>query len=162
MRPLLINTHDTLGGAAIAAFRLLKGLNRNGVPAKMLVQEKQSEHPNVVTPSRGRFRNAAAGLRSLVDQQPLRLLYPGRQPVPFSLNWLPGDSGRALRSLAPDIINLHWINAGFMSLGAIGRIKQPIIWTLHDMWPFTGVCHYSGDCLGFRHACGAYPLQSPL
>jgi glycosyltransferase involved in cell wall biosynthesis len=56
------------------------------------------------------------------------------------------------------VINLHWINAGFLNLGMIGRIRQPVVWTLHDMWPFTGVCHYSDGCRKFRDTCGACPM----
>jgi len=158
MTPLLINTYDTLGGAAIASCRLLNGLNRNGIQARMLVQEKMGENPNVITLPRGRFRNALVGLRTVIDQQPLRSVYPERRLVPYSLNWLPGRYGHTLRTLAPEVVNLHWINAGFLSLGTIGRIPGPVVWTLHDMWPFTGICHYSDGCLKFRDACGACPL----
>ena len=41
--------------------------------------------------------------------------------------------------------------------------ELPIVWTLHDMNPFTGGCHYSGDCGKFRESCGACPeLQSTI
>lgn len=154
MTPLLVNTYDTIGGAALASNRLLNGLKQNGVKARMLVQEKHSEHPDVLKTARGRFQEAAVGFRTLLDQQPLRTLYPNRRPAPYSLNWLPGPYGRHLKKLMPDIVNLHWINAGFISLGAIGSIQSPVVWTLHDMWPFTGVCHYSDDCLEYRNSCG--------
>lgn len=44
-----------------------------------------------------------------------------------------------------DVVNLHWVNDGFLSVEEIGRITKPIVWTMHDMWPFTGTEHYAAD-----------------
>lgn len=52
-----------------------------------------------------------------------------------------------------DIIHLHWINQGFLSLRDIERLvkqNKPIVWTMHDMWPCTGICHHARDCESFR------------
>src|SRR5690606_41352063 len=51
--------------------------------------------------------------------------------------------------LEADIIHLHWVNFGLLSIDSIGdllKLGKPVVWTLHDMWPFTGGCHHSGDC----------------
>lgn len=59
-----------------------------------------------------------------------------------------------------DIVNLHWIAGGFLSIRGISRLVKlgkPIVWTLHDMWAFTGGCHYSGDCEKYIDSCGACP-----
>ena len=56
-----------------------------------------------------------------------------------------------------DILHLHWINQGFLSIDNIsqlGKLGKPIVWTLHDMWPFTGGCHYSDACTNFTNSCG--------
>ena len=45
----------------------------------------------------------------------------------------------------PDIINIHWIGNEFISLKQISKIKKPIIWTLHDMWLYSGAEHYTTD-----------------
>jgi glycosyltransferase involved in cell wall biosynthesis len=60
-----------------------------------------------------------------------------------------------------DIIHLHWINQGFLSLNDIKKIialKKPILWTLHDMWPITGICHHSFGCNKFEKVCGKCEL----
>jgi glycosyltransferase involved in cell wall biosynthesis len=44
-----------------------------------------------------------------------------------------------------DIVNLHWITDGFLSIEEIGRITKPLVWTMHDMWPFTGTEHYAPE-----------------
>ncbi|MBC7408548.1 MAG: glycosyltransferase family 4 protein, partial [Arcicella sp.] len=56
-----------------------------------------------------------------------------------------------------DIIHLHWINFGFLSLNSLEKlfiIHKPIVWTLHDMWVFTGGCHYSRECTNYERNCG--------
>lgn len=57
-----------------------------------------------------------------------------------------------------DILHLHWVNAGFLSTATIGRLGKPVVWTLRDMWPFTGGCHYPMDCERYASGCGACPL----
>jgi glycosyltransferase involved in cell wall biosynthesis len=61
---------------------------------------------------------------------------------------------------APDIIHLHWITGGFMRLETLSHLKRPIVWTLHDMWPFTGGCHYSSECKRYTGSCGCCPELS--
>ncbi|MCR5575220.1 MAG: glycosyltransferase, partial [Bacteroidaceae bacterium] len=59
-----------------------------------------------------------------------------------------------------DIIHLHWINQGMLSLKSIRKILdsgKPVVWTMHDMWPCTGICHHARDCEGFLHECGKCP-----
>ena len=60
-----------------------------------------------------------------------------------------------------DVIHLHWINQGFLSLDNILKIVRsgkPIVWTMHDMWPFTGVCHYAGNCEKYKTGCHHCPI----
>ncbi|MCF0197989.1 MAG: glycosyltransferase [Bacteroidaceae bacterium] len=55
-----------------------------------------------------------------------------------------------------DVVHLHWINQGALSLTALrnmGRQDKRLVWTLHDMWPMTGLCHHAYDCREFLHAC---------
>ena len=52
---------------------------------------------------------------------------------------------------------MHWINFGFISIYSLEKLfklNKPIVWTLHDMWAFTGGCHHSGDCENYQMACG--------
>lgn len=56
-----------------------------------------------------------------------------------------------------DIVHLHWIN-GLVSTRTIKRIDKPIVWTMRDMWPMTGGCHYSMECDRYTIGCGSCPL----
>lgn len=53
-----------------------------------------------------------------------------------------------------DILHLHWINKSFSDLSYLKNLNKPIIWTLRDMWAFTGGCHYSLSCNKFKKNCG--------
>ena len=44
-----------------------------------------------------------------------------------------------------DVVNLHWVTDGFLSIETIGNIEKPIVWSLYDMWPFCGTEHYGVD-----------------
>jgi glycosyltransferase involved in cell wall biosynthesis len=64
-----------------------------------------------------------------------------------------------------DIVHLHWVNFGFLSvedIASLTRLNKPVFWTLHDMWAFTGGCHHSGTCENFQLSCGDCKfLKSP-
>lgn len=62
---------------------------------------------------------------------------------------VPGTSAARIRALAPDLIHLHWIGKGYMSIEQVATLRAPIVWTLHDMWPFSGTQHYSDGTTGF-------------
>jgi glycosyltransferase involved in cell wall biosynthesis len=64
---------------------------------------------------------------------------------------------RQIRAMAPDLLHLHWVGNGFIPIAALPRFGLPVVWTMHDMWPFTGGCHYADDCRRFTDACGHCP-----
>ncbi|WP_201352085.1 glycosyltransferase family 4 protein [Hydrogenimonas urashimensis] len=156
MKVLHINLLDKSGGAAKAAYRLHKGLLEAGVKSEMLVQLKEGDDYTVDGPQ-GKIERFFAILRPTLDQMPL-LLYGKRENVLFSPSFLLSRKMlKKIRSKKPDIVHLHWICGGTLRLEELAEIEQPIVWTLHDMWPFTGGCHYSGDCDRFLDGCGRCP-----
>jgi len=63
----------------------------------------------------------------------------------------------ALQLPACDLVNLHWIGEFLDYPSFFPAVDKPMVWTLHDMNPFTGGCHYDSGCQRFRDACGACP-----
>jgi len=60
-----------------------------------------------------------------------------------------------------DVIYLHWINGGFLSLRNIRQIAsmgKPLVFFMHDMWTITGGCHHSFECQGYKSACEYCPM----
>lgn len=156
MRVVHINTSDTRGGAARAALRLNKALNNLQVASQMLVQNKNSDYLNIKSTSETKFQKGLAKLRSKYNNLFLKF-YKNRKKIPFSTAKAGVNISKYKIVKKSDIINLHWINSGFLSLKGleqIGKLGKPIIWTLHDMWPFTGGCHYSGGCTKYQEKCG--------
>lgn len=59
-----------------------------------------------------------------------------------------------------EILHLHWFNQGFLSIKGLSKLLslgKPVVWTLHDMWAFTGGCHYDRHCDRYRTGCGQCP-----
>ena len=67
------------------------------------------------------------------------------------------DRVDAINSFAADIVNLHWVGDNFLPIEQLARIRAPIVWTLRDMWAFSGGCHYAGDCVNYQAGCGNCP-----
>ena len=155
MKLLLVSASDIGGGAARAAYRLHHGLQRIGVASQMLVQERCTDDGTVIAPPTKVGRKFGK-LRPILDGLPLSL-YHKRKRVPFSPQWLPDCNLSRVVTLRPDIVNLHWSCGGYLQIETIPKFSQPLVWTLHDMWAFTGGCHYSQDCDRYTDSCGACP-----
>jgi glycosyltransferase involved in cell wall biosynthesis len=166
MRILHINKSDVKGGAAVAASRIVNSLRSMDVEASMLVAEKSGHEASVVSIANSRREKA-------------KVMYYFLQEVAAFLPHEKNKTSRFAFSLArrgfnlhkhplvleADLIHLHWFNQGFLSLKGLEHIFQlgkPVVWTLHDMWSFTGGCHYAGDCEGYQISCGNCPvIQDP-
>ncbi|MDJ0536130.1 MAG: glycosyltransferase family 4 protein [Xenococcaceae cyanobacterium MO_207.B15] len=155
MKVLLLSTYDKRGGAAIAAYRLHQGLLAHGVDSRMLVQSQTTGDRTVDAPS-SKLQKGLARLRPFLDRIPYTILRQPRLPYK-SLQWLPDQIPSDIASINPDIINLHWVADGFLRIETLAQLNKPIVWTLHDMWAFTGGCHYSGECDRYTQSCGSCP-----
>ena len=154
MRVLIINTSERVGGAAIAANRLMEALKKQGVKAKMLVRDKQTDRLTVMSVGHGWM-------------QPLKFLwerfcvfvgngFSRKHLFEVDLANTGTDVTKHTEFVRADVIHLHWVNQGFLSLRDLERIfrsGKPVVVTLHDQWYFTGVCHYSSDCEKYRTLC---------
>ena len=155
MNVLLISTSECGGGGAIAARRLMDALTANGVKAKMMVRDKQSDDTSVV-----KIGNKLPKLLERLAILPHTGLDRSRLWQADIAN-VGFDITNTREFQEADIVHLHWINQGFLSLKVIRKILKsgkPVVWTLHDMWEFTGICHYSGECEKYRTECGECPL----
>ena len=158
MKIASLSTFDNQGGAARAAYRLHQGLNQIEVESWILCQSKFSQDPKAIgAKTSSGIEQAKTGLRLTLDQLPLKR-YQNKSKQLFSPHWLPSKINDRIEKLNPDLLNLHWISAGYFKIEALAQFKQPLVWTLHDMWSFTGGCHYNEDCNKYTASCGACPL----
>ncbi|MBO6125178.1 MAG: glycosyltransferase [Bacteroidaceae bacterium] len=140
MKVLLVSTSDMVGGGAIAAFRLMEALNNNGVKAKMLVRDKLSSSVTVA--------QTGTIIPKVLERLQIMSYLKGKlwqaDTADFGI-----DITRTEEYKEADIIHLHWINQGMVSLSCLKKMikdGKKIVWTLHDEWPYLGICHYRGDC----------------
>ena len=155
LRPLLVSFSEQAGGAARASQRLYSGLRASGIDAHMLVQSKSSRDPNIIGPT-GKVARGMAALRPTLDQLPL---FFTRKPIDqFMTGWLPDRIEHMADQVGVNIINLHEIRKGNLRIESLGRLTQPIVWTLHDLWALTGGCHYDAGCGRYKNRCGNCPL----
>lgn len=144
MRVLHVNLSDLSGGAAIAAWRLHQGLLNLDVDSQVLAyriiqKDDPRVHPLVSGNRRQIYRIQLKLERWLSRFQ--------QDPMAFhcSPNFWTSPLVDRINALNPDLVHLHWVAAGILPLNALRKIKQPIVWTHHDMWPFCGAEHYSYD-----------------
>jgi glycosyltransferase involved in cell wall biosynthesis len=143
MKPSLVSHSDLSGGAARAAFRLLAALRGSNCDAQMQVRFKSSDTPAIAGPASGlsRLANLLRGPAGHIIGRTQRV----GDGAMRSGNWLPSRFAAALNASNADLVNLHWVGGETLSIEDIGRIRQPVVWTLHDMWPFSGGEHYGPD-----------------
>ena len=154
MKILHVSTSDVDGGAARAAYRIHKGLTSIDVDSKMLVRTKLERDPTVLA-----NKTPLAQLGSKLDALPLRQ-YPNRDSTMFSPQWFPDSVVSRVKQIDPDIVHLHWVCNGFLRIESLAKFQKPIVWTLHDMWPLTGGCHYTKGCDRYQEGCGSCPQLS--
>lgn len=152
MKILHLSRSDIGGGAARGAYWLHNALQQAGIESNMLVATKLSEDSRVIGSS-GTTSKLLYELRYKLDSLPLSLFY--KENRDFSISWVPSNIASQIKKINPDIINIHWIGGGFLKLEELVKFNKPIVWTLRDMWAFTGGCHYSGDCVKYADNCGA-------
>ena len=159
MKAVIINKSDSTGGAAVVSFRLMNALRALGVEASMLVVEKKTDSPHVhVAASSSRIKRAF-----LAERLKIFLANGLRRDILFKVDLasdgLPLHRHRLVREA--DVICLNWVNQGMLSLTGLDRLlslSKPVVWTMHDMWNFTGICHHAGACERWYVNCGLCPL----
>ena len=154
MRVLIVNTSERNGGAAVAANRLMEALNNHGVKAKMLVRDKQSDSLTVVGLQGKWWQQWCFLWERLVIF--CHLHFSRKHLFELDIANTGTDITRLPEFREADIIHLHWINQGMLSLGIIRKILnsgKPVVWTMHDIWPATAICHLTLGCNKFKTGC---------
>lgn len=163
IRVLSVCTSDSFGGAARAAYRIHRAVQSYGIDSKMFVKQKGTTDPTVIPLSdflpKNLWYRSYDWIRNKVKNKWQHYIwgkYPNRSPY-FMSDLRSTDIGDALQRKDYDILHLHWINQRFLPLEALPTDK-PIIWTLHDSWPFCGICHYFLECEHYKQQCGECPF----
>ncbi len=145
-----LSTTDYEGGAARAAYRINEALNNasnNEIKSILRVSKRITSNKTVISHnSKNIFFNRFKCFISLKLQK----LQHSNNPILHSISVFPSNLHIELNKSSADIIHLHWIQGEMISIEEIGKITKPIVWTLHDSWPFCGSEH---------HPCGLDDLR---
>lgn len=156
-----VNASDCVGGAARAAYRIHRALVDGGHDSRMLVLQKSSRDDCVTAVS------TSLPIVGRLAQRVRRRVAAWRRRDWHTANANyhsfgdEGAPGVARLGLDPaDVVHLHWI-PGILSIADVGRMRGPVVWTLHDMWPFCGAEHYAPDGADARFRQGYLPSNRP-
>jgi glycosyltransferase involved in cell wall biosynthesis len=136
---LHLSTYDDFGGAARAAFRILESQIENGIDSMMLTLVKKSKHAHISTPVHSDIKIKLKLVHDYLDYY--RNYSAEKNKNLFSDGNISAGLIDEINSSDCNIVHLHWISY-MLSIEDIGKINKPVVWTLHDMWPFCGREHY--------------------
>lgn len=157
MKVIHLSLADVIGGASRAAHRIHLAMRQIGIDSSMWVQTRAGDDATVFEPRDAIGKMMARG-RLFAETLP-PLVHPKRlRPTIFSSALFADPRLADLERLAPDVVHLHWVSGGMVSIESLPRLNRPIVWTLHDSWAFTGGCHIPYDCTRYRERCGQCPV----
>lgn len=165
MKVLLLNSSDNQGGAAVAAVRQMEALLSVGIEVRMLVLNQKTTNPRIKAIHESKGGKLLDKWMFSTERLHIFLRNGLNRSCLFHVSTaLSGyDISHHPWVKWADIIHLHWINQGFLSLKGIENLsqsKKPIIWTMHDMWPVTAICHHARECVRYQTECGFCPQIS--
>lgn len=139
----ILNHSDNEGGAAKASYRIFRALHSQNIEITMHVNIKSNEDDSVLTSCHNltklinRLKNKIANKISRIHRTENKILH--------SLQIFPSSWPKYLNKSKSDIVHLNWICSEMLSINDLALINKPIVWTMHDMWPFCGAEHVAFD-----------------
>ena len=163
MKIVLINTYERRGGAAVACNRLAHALREAGVDAHMLAATAVGDDNVVAGACRSRWAKWWQRWAFLRERLQIFLCngFSRKQlfTVSTALTGISIVSHPLVREA--DVIHLNWINQGYLSLHELEcllTLGKPVVWTMHDMWPVTAICHHARECNRYTTECRCCPF----
>lgn len=151
MKVVHLSTTD-MGGAYEAAQRINDCLVASGVDSEVIVRTKYREYTATIP----FYHNAMQKFISKTKNFFNLIISDGD----IVCDRYGADICKHPQVQNADIICLHWVNS-FISNTEVKNILslgKPVYWIMHDMWPFTGGCHYAGDCTAYMQECRQCPM----
>ncbi len=160
MKVLLVSTSDKIGGAAIACTRIFRALRKSGVEVDMLVRDKKLDEPGIHTVNTPIWKKLLNNGMFYFERFMIFLTLRLRREYVFKMSF---DNVGALNLVnhplveQADVINFHWTSFGMLSLSQLQQLLDKgkrMVFTMHDMHYFTGLCHYASNCNNYLTGCG--------
>lgn len=160
MKVELLSYSDSSGGAARAAFRMHRVLIASGEECTLRVVEKDSDDWRVIVSNPVEGSRVQSRLKRLSDRL---ISYQKTENLTLhsAAAFFTSGLDAVLNRSDSAVVNLHWVCGNMLSVEEIGRIQKPVVWTMHDMWPFCGAEHYAPDTSFARFEAGYNRLNRP-
>ena len=159
MKVVHVSTYDIRGGAARCAYRVHMGLLRSGIDSKFLTLRRFANEAHV-----GGFPPSADEELRLNTQATVESTYfdGNRTEISntlFSFDFVGCDISNHPWVRDADIVHLNWVNAFLspLSIAKLAESGKALAWTFYDQWAFTGGCHYTAGCEGYKAECMECP-----
>ncbi len=164
MRVVHVSTYASGSGAALAAYRLHRGLLASGCGSTMFVSQPPDE-PDPTVKVFAPPRNLRTGLRRRLHRLQIARSHARYQVglstglEMFSDDRSPHGAELVTQLPACDVIHVHAMFdfVDYRTFFALAPRRARIVRTMHDMSFFTGGCHYDGGCGKYTARCGACP-----
>lgn len=159
LKVLHINSSYSSGGASRACVDIHNALVERNIDSRILVQSGNPDSPRIHSININLVEKIKTYFRIALDLLLIKI-FSIEERGRFSIPLVGKDITKLKLFKEADIINLHWVNEGFFSLQTLKSIAasgKPVVWTLHDMWAFTGGCHYSLGCRKYETKCSVCP-----
>jgi len=147
-----LSESDFEGGAARAAFRINAAINNYSDINSILRVNKKSTKTNSVKGS-NKILRLISYFKCYLSVK-ITKLQKTNNSILHSISIFPSFLDKELNNSSADIIHLHWVQGEMISIEEIGRINKPIIWTMHDSWPFCGAEHHPNGLNDSRYIEG--------
>ncbi len=158
MKVLILSTFGNYGGAAVCSKRLSIALKRHNVDVTLGVLHAYDSESSFFLLQNNFYSKASKWVIFILER--LQVFFKIREKK-FLYKFSSGQFGVNILNnpiiKQADVIHLHWISFGFIDINQLvelSRIK-PVLWTFHDMWAFTGGCHYTLGCNLYTKDCGS-------
>jgi glycosyltransferase involved in cell wall biosynthesis len=146
MKVTTLSLSDIVGGGGFrAAYRVHHALRRHDIDSTMVVSVKGTDDWTVQQISNTKANKLIIQIRSNLGNSCTKLLLRTDNQVIHSPAVVPSGWPDRLNHSDTDIVHLHWVNGEMLSIADIGKLKKPVVWTLHDMWAFCGAEHYTDE-----------------
>ena len=154
MKVTHFNASDIDGGAARAAYRIHRCLVDHGPAAglesRMRVIGKLTDDDTVTGGqpftegrlSRKLWRRLHPRLTAWTHRG-FRTSNPTLHSVAWPKSGMGAELARRKQQGELDLVHLHWLGDGTLSIEEIGQLPMPVVWTFHDQWAFCGAEHYT-------------------
>lgn len=158
MKVVLVNTSDSKGGAAVACRRLHLALKSNGIDCILLVLHKTINDEDILEIPYGRVAKKIRLLLFYIELFLQKIFKKKFIDFSFSLFGIKLSKYTVVNDA--DIVHLHWIHNSFVDISDLNNLissGKKVFWTMHDMWAFTGGCHYNNGCEKYLTSCNYCP-----